>query len=85
MKGAWKKREYRHLCIGYLPTGWVGMGVELALHRQPGLSRGRRNQFHHHRVTHQWLATPVLTDPGKEAMLDFIPFAGTRRQMTYRD
>src|ERR1019366_5614116 len=33
-------------------------------------------------MTDEWLATPVLTDKGKRAVLDLVPLAGSRRQMT---
>jgi hypothetical protein len=85
MKGVWQNRECRHLCIRHLATGWVGIGVELALHSQSGLGCGRRDQLKDDGVALQWFATPVLTDPGKEAMLDFVPFARTRRQMADHD
>src|SRR5580692_3511088 len=32
-------------------------------------------------MAHQWFATPVLGDEAKQAMLDFVPFAGSRWKM----
>jgi hypothetical protein len=36
-------------------------------------------------MTDERLATPVLADKGKQAVLDLVPLAGTRRQMTDRN
>jgi hypothetical protein len=36
-------------------------------------------------VADQWLATPVLTDVGEQAMFNLVPFAGARREVTDRD
>lgn len=85
MKGVSNDEERAHLLIGELAPRWIAVGVELALNRQPSLSGGRRDQFHDHGVIHQRLAAPVLADPREEAMLDFIPFARSRRQMAHRD
>src|ERR1700690_3288499 len=85
MKGVWQNGECRHLGIRHLPTGWVGSGVELALDRESGLGGGRRDQLEDDRVALEGFAAPVLTDPGKQTMLDFVPFAGPRRQMADHD
>jgi hypothetical protein len=68
VEGVWQKRERRHLFIGHLASGGVGIGVESALHRQASLGRGRTDQFQDHGIAHEWLAAPVLTDPGKESV-----------------
>ena len=36
-------------------------------------------------VADEWLAAPVLCDEREQAMLDPVPLAGARRQMTDRD
>ncbi len=59
--------------------------VKATLHRQSGLRCGRRNQLQDHRVALVRLAAPVLADPGKETMLDLVPFAGPWRQVADRD
>src|SRR5260370_41484718 len=35
MEGVWPKRECRHLFVGHLASGRIGMGIELALHPPP--------------------------------------------------
>src|SRR6266487_1908412 len=85
MKGVCNDEERAHLLIRYLAPRRIAVGVELALDRQPGLRGGRRDQFHDDGVIHQRLATPVLADPGEEAMLNLVPFARSRRQMADGD
>src|SRR6266516_6302183 len=43
------------------------------------------HQLQDHRVAGQWLAAPVLADPGKETMLDLVPFACSRRHVADGD
>src|SRR5713101_7740822 len=78
MKGVWQDGKRRHLFIGHFTTGKVAIGVELALHRQACLGGGRSDQLEDHCVAHERLAAPVLTDPGKEAMLNLVPFTRSR-------
>ena len=85
MKRGWQDGKRSHLFIGHLTTRKVAIRVELALHRQARLGRGRSNQFEDHRVARERLAAPVLTDPGKEAMLNLVPFTRSRRQVADRD
>jgi len=35
-------------------------------------------------MTHKRFASPILTDVGKESMLDLVPLAGARLEMTNR-
>src|SRR5260370_2255333 len=84
MEGVWPKRECRHLFVGHLASGRIGMGIELALHRQTCLSRGRSDQLQDHGIAGERLAAPVLADPGKEAMLNLIPFARSLGQVAHR-
>src|SRR6266700_4491223 len=80
MESSWQNGKGRHLFIRYLASGGIGIGVELALHRQASLCRGRSDQLHDYRIASERLAAPVLTDPGKEAMLNLVPFARAWRQ-----
>ncbi len=85
MKGVWQDGKRSHLFIGHFTTRKIAIGVELALHRQARLGRGRSDQFEDHRVADERLAAPVLTDPGKEAMLNLVPFARSWRQVADGD
>src|ERR1700693_486053 len=77
--------ERGHLFIGEFAPCWVAVRVQLALHGQPGFGRGRSDQLEDHRVTGEWLAPPVLADPGEETMLNLVPFARAWRQVAHRD
>src|SRR5258708_17017701 len=85
VEGVWQNGECCHLFIGDLASGAVGIGVELALHCQACLSRSGSDQLQDHRVACERFAAPVLADPGKEAMLNLVPFARSRRQVANRD
>ena len=78
MENVWLNAERSHLCIRHLASSGIARRVELALHGQSSFSRGRGDQLEDDRVADQRLAAPVLADPGKEAMLDLVPFAGAR-------
>src|SRR2546427_3149689 len=43
------------------------------------------DQIDHYLPTHQGSTPPVLRDVAKHPVLDFVPFAGPRRQVTYRN
>ena len=43
------------------------------------------DQIDHYLPTHQGATPPVLRDVAKHPVLDFVPFAGPRRQVTYRN
>ena len=85
MKGIWQDGKRSHLFIGHFTTRKVVIGVELALHCQACLGRGRSDQLQDHCVAHERLAAPVLTDPGKEAMLNLVPFTRSRWQVADGD
>jgi hypothetical protein len=36
-------------------------------------------------MANEWLAKPVLADEGEKMVFDFVPFAGSRREVTDRD
>jgi hypothetical protein len=78
----WSDGEGEHVFIGHLASRWIVIRVELALHCQAGFPGGRRNQFEDHGIADERFATPILADPGKEAMLNLVPFARSRRETT---
>src|SRR5450432_3732119 len=76
------------LSIAFTHLTWIcssTTSLRTSWDSQASLGGGCCDQFHDHGIIHQRLAAPVLTDPGKEAMLNFIPFAGSWRQMTDSD
>jgi hypothetical protein len=40
------------------------------------------DQVHHHLTTDERSAAPIRGDVAEHAMLDFVPLAGSRREMT---
>src|SRR5690242_4239143 len=85
MKQIWLKGQGGHLFVRDLTTSRIGVGVELALHGQSRLGRGCSNQFEDHSITDQRLRPPVLADPSKQTMFNFVPFAGSRWKMADAD
>jgi hypothetical protein len=53
--------------------------VRIGRSGQPGCRRG--NQLNDGLVADERFGPPVLADEGEEAVLDFVPLAGARRQM----
>jgi hypothetical protein len=74
-----------HVFVGHLASRRVVVRVELALDSQARCGRGRRDQLQDHRVADEWLAAPILANLGKEAMLNLVPFTGSRRQVAHRE
>ena len=60
-------------------------GVQLALNTKTGFRRGGGDQVDNDFMTHERFAAPVLGDEGEQTMLDFVPFAGPRREVADRD
>ncbi len=71
--------------VGDLDAGLVGFCVEFGVNLEACLGGGSGDEAYDGLETAQWLAAPVLADVGKEAMLDLVPFAGTRRKVTDND
>src|SRR5512144_439220 len=63
----------------------IGVGVEFGLNLQAGGGGGIGNQVDDNLEADQGPPTPVLADVSKQAMLDLIPLARARRQVTDRD
>ena len=58
--------------------------VQLTSNTQAG-SGGGGDQVDDDRMAHQRFAAPVLRDEGKRTVLDFVPFAGSGREVADRD
>ena len=59
--------------------------VELALNAKTGSGGGGGDQVDDDFVTHERFAAPVLRDEGEQTMFDFIPFAGSGREVADRN
>src|ERR1035441_207224 len=77
--------ELGDLLVGNFDALGVGAGIQFGMNLESGSRAGGRNQAHYDLKTDQWLATPVLRDAGKEAVFDFVPFAGARGKMADGD
>jgi hypothetical protein len=79
------KLEFRHLLVGNLEALLIGIGVDPAFHDQAGSRCGGSDEVDDDLMADEWLATPVLTDIGEEAVFDLVPLAGARREVANRD
>ena len=73
------------LSFAHFDAVGIRVGVELSPDLQASLRAGGRNQLYDDRMTDQRLASPILTDEGKQPALDLVPLAGPRREMTDRN
>ena len=73
--------EGSHFGIGDLNSYRVEAVVDVAGDGEAGIGGSGADQLDNDLVADQWLATPVLGDVGKEAVLDAVPLAGTGRQV----
>ena len=77
--------ELRDLLVRNLDAFGVDAGIQFGMYLESGIRAGGRNQANYDLQTDQWLATPVLRDARKEAVFDFVPFAGAWRKMADGD
>ena len=73
--------EGSHFGIRDLNSFRVEALVDVAGDGEAGIGGSGADQLDNDLVADQWLATPVLGDVGKEAVLDAVPLAGTGRQV----
>ena len=74
-----------HFVIADLNAFLIEVTIEIAGDREAVFGRGGADQLDDDLVADQRLAAPVLRDVGKETVLDPVPLAGARRQMSDRD
>src|SRR5260370_28173901 len=74
-----------HFGVGHLDGGRIGVLIEFATNRQTGLRRGCGDQLDDDLMADERFAAPVAGDEREEAMLDLVPLAGARRQVTHGD
>src|SRR5215207_4006429 len=79
------KLNLRQLFIRDFHPGGIEPAVECCLYAQAILRGSRPNQGNDHFMTDQRATPPVQTDMREQAVLDLVPLARTRRQMTDRD
>src|SRR6266446_6659485 len=70
--------DARKLFVAHHDSGFVVAGVQGRLHHQPCFRGRMGDEIDDYLVTGQWSATPVLGNKAKEAVFDFVPFAGAR-------
>jgi hypothetical protein len=72
-----------YLRIRNLFPFWIVSGIKFTTYHQSSTCTSPRNQVDYNRKACQWLTPPILADKGKQTVLDFVPFAGSRRKVTY--
>lgn len=77
--------EGLHLIISDCQPCWIGSCIQDGMNTQIGLRRGLRDQIGDDCVTYQGTTTPVLGNMIEHAVLDLVPFARARWQMTDGD
>ena len=80
-----KDIDFGELGIGDFDSLRIFLFIELGPYFQPFLRCRARDKLNDGAITAQRFAAPIYGDEGKEPMLDFVPFAGSRRQMADRD
>src|SRR5487761_201187 len=85
MKVMRKHIDGGELRIGDLEAFGVFLFVEFSTYGQARLGRRSGDELDDCAKTAQGLAAPVDADERKKPVLDFIPLAGSRRQVTHRD
>ncbi len=74
-----------YLLIGDLYILGVLVPVQYTADLEPRPRLGGRDETDDGRVREQGLTAPVLGDEGEEPVLDFVPLAGSRREMAGRN
>ena len=72
-------------CVGDLDTGWIVSAIQFGANFQAGLGGGVRDQVDNDFMAQQRAAAPVLGNVTEHAMLDLVPFAGSRREVANVD
>lgn len=85
MEGIRCKVEGMHLGIADHDLRWIVSPVGHTPHPQTRLRLCRADEMHDRRQRQQGTASPVLADEREQPMLNLVPFAGPRRQMTDMD
>src|SRR5712691_6349328 len=81
MEGVVPDVQSSHLGVADLDALGIAVGIDVASDGQTVVGRCRGEQLDDDLVGEERLATPILRDVGKEAVLDLVPLAGARRQV----
>ena len=73
--------EISHLGIRDFDPLRIGIGIQLGRYFQPLACLGGSDQLNDHFVADQGFATPVLRNMTEHAVLYFVPFARSRREV----
>ena len=73
----------REFGIANEQTFGVGVGVDLGAHPQAATRFGIGDEVHDHLMADQRVPTPVHCDEREQAMLDLVPLACARREVTH--
>jgi hypothetical protein len=84
MEGIRLDADPRQILIGDLDSRRIDIGIQLGLNGQSLLRRRVTDEIDDHLVADQRSASPVLRDMRKHAVLDLVPFAGSRREVAHR-
>src|SRR5258705_10391502 len=74
-----------HFGVGHLDAGWIGVLIEFATNLQTSLRRCCSDQLDDDLMADERFAAPVAGDEREQAMLDLVPLAGARGQVTHGD
>src|SRR5262249_10424108 len=85
MERVFLESEFGHLLVGNLDPRRIGIRVQGTLDLQTGFGRGGGDQIDDALVADQRLASPVLTDKGKQTVFDFVPLVGPWWKVTNRN
>src|ERR1700751_4602959 len=74
-----------HFGVGDNDAAGALASVKFAAHGEAGFGGRGRDQLANHAIAQAGVGTPILADEGEEAVLDFVPLAGARRQVADHD
>jgi hypothetical protein len=83
MEFMWFYLYHFHFLVRNLNLDGVSSFIQLGFDLKSSAGGSFSNQLHNHLMADQGPASPVHTDIRKESMLDFVPFACSRRKVAY--
>src|SRR3954469_5015098 len=85
MKSSLLDRESFHLRRLDLPTNWIAPSIQPCLHAQSSVRSRIADEVDHRFVGRQRPTTPVLRNVAEEPVLDLVPLARARGEVTDHD